>query len=550
MPAIVKVNVQLTQAPTPSTLQSTGAILSQGGTVTSPGTMTLLTQPSSLTPVLRGALAITGIVQTAGLATATTPAHGFTVGDTLLLLISGATPVAYNGIQNVTITTTTAFTFAVPSGTTTPATGTMVYTPEDVAELVSQVSTYFGQGGNTAVYVLELGPGNTNDGVAFLDTWIQNNPNGIAYGNGFYGFYGYLVPREWDGNGNFLALLAKFESPNAQTYFWVTTTLATYGKYTALMKCVIPLIESPVMGAYPANALTAIAYSSGAVTAATTTAHGITPGTWFQIAGVTPSGYNGWWQAQAGTTGTALIYNSGTALGSETVLGTLVGNLYSNAGTPSTEFSLAAAFNVAMSINPSALVPPFSYSFLFGVTPFPQLGTSALQTTLYNANISIVGTGAEGGISDAILVNGHTLDGNAYNFWYAIDWASININLNISNAVINGSNTSLAPLYLNQPGINTLQGVGAATISAGISAGLIFGSLIQTELSGPAFAAAIAAGTYNGYAVINAIPFPIYYTNNPGQYKTRTYQGYAVSFAPQNGFENITFNLNATTFVG
>jgi hypothetical protein len=237
MPAIVTVNVQLNEAPTPSILQGTGALLSQGGTNTSPGTRTLLTQPSSLTPFLSGSKALTGIVQTSGLATATTTSpHGFMVNDTLEITISGAVQAAYNGTFLCTVTTTTAFTFAVPTGTTSPATGTIVYTLEDVAELLAMTTSFFGQGGNTAVYVLELGVGNPTEGVAFLNAWIIANPRI---------FYGYLVPRTWDANAAFLAFLAQFNSPTAMTYFWVTTTVPTYGVYSALLKCVIPLIECP-----------------------------------------------------------------------------------------------------------------------------------------------------------------------------------------------------------------------------------------------------------------------------------------------------------------
>jgi hypothetical protein len=551
MPQIVTVNVSVQEAPTPDTLQSTYALLSQGGTTTTPGTMTLLTQPSSLTPVVTPAKAITSITQTGGVATVTAAAaHGFTIGDTIPLTIAGAVQSAYNGPVTVTVTTATEFTYAVPSGTTTPATGTITYIPSETAELLAMSTTWFGQNANTAVFVLELGPGSVNDGVAFLDTWIQNNPNGIAYGNGFFGFYGYVTPRHWDANANFLAFLAKFESTTAKTYFWVTTTLATYTAYTPQMKDVIALIESPAFGVWPANALTAISWSGGVVTATTTTAHGVAVGQWFQLSGTTPAGYNGFFQAQAGTTGETLVFNLATNPGSETILGTLLASQNANAGIPSTEFSIAAAANVAASFNPSAMVPPFSNSFLFGVTPFPTLGMSSLLTTLANANISVVGTGAEGGISTATLQSGHTLDGNTFNFWFAIDWTNITVHLNIANAVINGSNSNVAPLYDNQVGINTLQAVGAGTLSTGISAGLIFGTLMMTELPAAVFAANSNAGIYDGFAVINAVPFANYYALNPGQYKTGTYQGFAISMAPQQGFQNIVFNVQATQLVG
>jgi hypothetical protein len=548
---IVQVNVSIQEAPSPDSLQKSYALLSQGGTSTAPGTITLLTQPSSLTPFVTITKALSTLTQAAGLATATaTAAHGFTVGDTVPLTIAGATPVAYNGTFVCTITTTTAFTFAIASGTTTPATGTITYIAAETAELKAMTSTWFGQNANTPVYVLELGPGNVNDGVAFLSAWIIANPNGIAYGNGFWGFYGYVVPRHWDANTNFLALAATFQAPTLKTYFWVTTTLSTYSVYTPLYKCIEPLIESPVLDVFPANALTAISYTGGVVTATTTTAHGVSPGAWFQISGCLPIGYNGWWQAQAGTTGSTLVYNSTVADGSETTLGTLVGNLYANAGISTTEFSIAAAANRAASFDQSTMVPPFQNGFLFGVTPFPTMGMSALLTTLADANISVVGTAAQGGLSTATLQSGLTADGNTFNWWYAIDAANVNTNLAITNAVINGSNTNVAPLYDNQQGINTLQAVAASALSALISCGCIFGTLLQTELPAATFAANSNAGLYDGYCVINAVPFSNYYALNPGDYKIGRYAGFAVSMAPQQGFQNIVFNIQATQFVG
>lgn len=547
---IVQVNVSIQEAPSPDSLQKSYALLSQGGTSTAPGTITLLTQPSSLTPIVTIPKAVTSATQTTGVATiTTTAAHGFTVGDTVPLTLAGFTPAAYNGTFLCTITGAEAFTFPL-SGSPGAASVEGTYIEAETAELKAMVSTWFGQNANASVYVLELGPGNVNDGVAFLSAWITANPNGIAYPNGFWGFYGYLVPRHWDANTNFLALAATFEAPTAKTYFWVTTTLSTYSAYTPLLKCIVPLIESPTLDVFQANALTAISYSGGVVTATTTTAHGVAVGSWFQISGCVPIGYNGWWQAQAGTTGSTLVYNSATTIGAESALGTLVGNLYANVGIPSTEFSIAAAVNRAASFDQSSMVPPFQNGFLFGVTPFPTMGMSALLATLANANISVVGTAAQGGLSTATLQSGLTADGNTFNWWYAIDAANVNTNLALTNAVINGSNTNVAPLYDNQQGINTLQSVGASALSALISCGCIFGTLMQTELPDATFSANSNAGLYNGFCVINAVPFSNYYALNPSDYKIGRYAGFAVSMAPQQGFQNIVFNISATQFVG
>lgn len=547
--SIVTVNVTETQAPAPNNLQQVGAAVSQGATNTAPGTLTLLTQPSSLTPIINGANPVSGITQTAGTATLTaTNAHDIAVGDSAEIVVAGATPAAYNGTFLATATSTHAVTYAVPSGTSSPASGTIVYTLEDVGELVAMVTTFFAQGSVTPLYVFECGVGDPNDGVAFLQAWITANPLTV---------YAWLVPRTWDGNDNFIAMLGLYNATTALVYFWITTTLATYQNYTNLMKCARTVIEAPVYGTWTANALTAISYSGGVVTATTASVHGVAVGQWFQISGVTPTGYNGWWQAQVGTTGSTLVYDSPVALAGESALGTLVASYVSSPGIPATEFSMAAFFYVQLSYRPSSAfrVPPYAFSFLYGVTPFPNQGNSALLTTLRANFVNYVATGAEGGISNTMAVWGVGEDGTPLNFWWQIDWLNININLDISNAVINGSNNTQNPLYADQDGVDQLQAVGASTISSGITFGLIFGQVLLTSLDGPTFAQNSGMGLYDGYAVINAVPFATYYAASPSDYSPpggggAKYAGFSVSFSPQNGFTNIVFNLNATEFVG
>ena len=473
MPNIVQVNVTQTLAPIPATLQQSLAYVSQGGTNTSPGTATLMTGVSSLTAILQGAKSLSSITLSAGTATATaTAAHGFTIGDTLPLTIAGATPAGYNGTFLCTVTTTTQFTYAL-SGSLSTGTGAS-YTPEDVAELNAMITTHFAQGSQVGCYVLELGPGNANDGVTALTAYLTANPN-TNYTPGATGyFYGYVVPRYWDANANFLALIASYENPNSRTYFFVTTTLSTYTSYTALMKDVVTMIESPSLGVYGANALTAIAWSAGQVTATTTTAHGVVPGNWFSIAGNTPSGYNGTFLALPGTTGSTIIYNLAANPGTSSVLGTLQASLYANAAIPASEFSIAAAAYQYVVAKPAAAnkVAPFAFRFLFGVTPFPTRGNQSLLTTLKNANINIVLTGAEGGISTAILEWGTTQDGNDATYWYSADWVQINADIAVANAVINGSNNPQAPLYYDQTGINRLQNVVIGVMNSAVAFGL------------------------------------------------------------------------------
>lgn len=634
--SIVTVNVALQIPPTPPTLQKTGALISQGGTNTAPNTSSLLTQLSSLTPLLNGSKAITSMSWTSNVATVTTTVpHGFTIGDQVELTIAGVVssviPAGYNGTFNCLITGASAFTYALNANPGTVSTQG-VYTPEDVVELLAMATTFFSNGSNQSVYVLELGPGGPYDGVAALNAYITMNPNS-AYKPGYSGyFYSYLVPREWDANPAFLAFLQQFNSTTARTYFWVTTTLATYPLYNDLLKCVIPLIESPLLSAYPTNALTALSATQSTnvltaiscasvagvntvtatttsahgiepgdwftisgcspvgyngffqaiggttgstlvylvaanpgtetvlgelviaapyVTASTTTAHGVVPGDWFQLAGNLPVVYNGWFLALPGTTGETLVFNTQSTPGSETQLGTLVANYFANGGIPPTEFSLASGLYVTLNYAPNATnkVTPFAFSFLFGVTPFPTAGNSALQTILKAANVNVVGTGAEGGISNAIMLWGTTADGNDFTYWYSVDWVQINIDVNVANAVINGSNNPINPLYYNQQGINVLQAVAADTINSGVSFGLVLGLPVQTALDATTLDTNLNNGVYAGQTVINAIPFLLYSELNPGDYKIGQYAGFAIVYVPARGFIHIVFNVVVTEFV-
>lgn len=548
---IVQTNVTQQVAPTPATLQKTGALISQGATTLTPGTSALLTQFADLTPLLKGSATLASLTWATNVVTATaSAAHGITIGDTAWITISGVVPAAYNGTFLCTATTSTAFTYALgtnPGTETTPG----VYTLEDVAELTEMATTFFAMGSGQGVYVLELGVGSPTDGADALTAYIAANLN-TNYKPGANGyFYAYLIPRTWDGNAAFLSLVADYEAPTARTYFFVTTTLSTYKAYTAQMKDVLTFIESPMMAAYPSNTLTALAWSSGVVTATTTTAHGVSPGDWFQIVGCTPTGYNGWWQAVAGTTGTTLMWDITSNPGTESALGSLVANYATNAGISSTEFTAAAAMWVVLNYSPGPAnrVPPYAFSFLFGVTAWPTKGLDALMATLNTANVNIVITGAEGGISNTMLVWGRTMDGNQFNYWYATDWAQINLDLNTANAVINGSNNTINPLYYNQPGINALQLVAANTMQDAVTFGLANGNVVMTNYDAVAFSAAVAAGTFAGQIVVNAVPFVDYLTAVPGDYAKGNYAGFSVILIPQLGFQTIIYNLLVTQFV-
>lgn len=453
-PNIITVSASVVSAPAPSTLQSTGAAISQGATTLSSGSDALLTELSDLTAILSAPLASSSLQWSGGTVLVTTAAAipGLTTGDTFVTSIAGVTPAGYNGTFLATVTGSNTFTYPLasnPTSETVPGT----YTPPNQGELISMVTTFYAQGSSQSVYVLELGAGDATSGPAALGTWITANP-------GF--FYSYLVPRSWDGSAGLLALIAQYETPTSKTYFFTTTTLGTYSSYTGVMKNVLAEVEAP--------------------------------------------------------------------------------------GIPLTEFSLAADFQHTLSYAPSPTnkMTPNSFAPLFGVTPYPAKGNNSLFTTLLNANINYVGTGAQGGVSGTILYEGTTADGKDFMWWYAADWTQINIALDLANAIITQSQNKINPLVYNQAGINTLQDTAVQTLQTGVSYGLLNGSVTQTALDQATFTQNLDNGVYAGQNVINAIPFSIYTAANPSDYGEGLYAGFTAVAIPQTGFKQIVFALLLT----
>lgn len=537
---IVSVNVNVLAAPTPATLQKTGAFISQGATNTTPGTKSLLTQLSDLTPLLKGALALTSLAWSGGVVTATAAApHGLTNGDTLPITIAGETPAAYNGTFTATVTGASTFTYPLASNPGAQSVAG-VYTLEDVAELTAMATTFFAQGAQQSVYVLELGSGNASDGVTFLTAWIAANP-GV--------FYSYLVPRYWDGNASFLTMLSQFTGTTKKTYFFVTSSLQNWQLYGAY-KSAIVMIEAPAYGVWPANVLTALSQSGGDGTATTTTAHGVVPGQYFTLSGNTPAAWNGTYLALLGTTGSTLKFAVSSSIGAESVLGSLAASQYSSAGVPATELSHAADFWVTLNYKPSSAnrVTPLNLSYLFGVTAFPTQGNAALLSALNTANINVVGTGAQGGISSTILIGGNVMDGKPFNYWYSVDWVQINVPRNITAALIAGANNPQNPVYFNQPGINGLQQVAVSTMNQGITNGLVLNPVKVTTLNALDFQTALDADTFSGFSVVNAEPFADYVAENPADYPAGVYDGFSIDYTPLIGFESITVNISVSQF--
>ncbi|HDL7647648.1 TPA: hypothetical protein PXO92_004350 [Yersinia enterocolitica] len=189
---------------------------------------------------------------------------------------------------------------------------------------------------------------------------------------------------------------------------------------------------------------------------------------------------------------------------------------------PTTNAAAAAMWNF-VSASPSEInkVPPMAFRYLQAVNA--HKGKQSILSTMTKQNINYVDTGAEGGISNTILVQGVTSDGNDMTYWYSVDWVQINVDMQLANTVINGSNNPINPLYYNQDGIDRLQQVAQGLFNTGVSYGLV-----------------------NGQPVVNAVPFRTYIKNNPNDYGIGRYAGLSAVYTPMRGFVEIIFNINVT----
>ncbi len=189
---------------------------------------------------------------------------------------------------------------------------------------------------------------------------------------------------------------------------------------------------------------------------------------------------------------------------------------------PATNAAAAAMWNL-VSASPSEInkVPPMAFRYLQAVNA--NKAKASILATLAKQNVNYVDTGAEGGISNTILVKGVTGDGNDMTYWYSVDWVQINVDLQLANAVINGSNNPINPLYYNQDGIDRLQQKAQGVFNTGISYGLV-----------------------NGPAPVSAISYKTYIKDNPNDYGIGRYAGLSATYTPMRGFVAITFNINVT----
>ena len=151
-----------------------------------------------------GTVSITSITQTGGIATATVASTASLLSGQNLI-ISGATPSAYNGLVNIVVASGTTFTYSVPGGTTSPATGTITYIRPllHTVELLGIIKTFL----TTNATLAALTPPQTwtanrdtftptiaqktltlsSNSAAIADREVQLQWNGLAGTDNYYG---------------------------------------------------------------------------------------------------------------------------------------------------------------------------------------------------------------------------------------------------------------------------------------------------------------------------------------------------------------------------
>jgi hypothetical protein len=250
--AIVTVTVATVQAPTPNTYQQCGCLVSFGATTLAAQDVQMLTQISDLIGVTGDVTQPGVIIQpdevvsaawAAGVLTVTTtnalPAS-WQVGNNPNVVLAGFDPPSIDGYYQGTVTGTNEFTVPIttsPGTINTPGT----FQPGDAVELSQMATTFFSQGNNSVVWVLECGAGlDMTSESSSLNTWLTSNPKT---------FYGYLLPRRFGATSAGITaiepILKQYQAPDKMTYFWLTVVDATMSTLGSAYKDVIQFIEAP-----------------------------------------------------------------------------------------------------------------------------------------------------------------------------------------------------------------------------------------------------------------------------------------------------------------
>jgi hypothetical protein len=551
---IVTVNVSTILAPAVPTYQQTGALVSFGGTNLTPNSSAFLTQFSDLTPLLRNGGGISAAVWAGATGTITAASYNAGTGlvtltvtgtlpvsspNTFTTTITGLVPAALNGQVLATVVSATSITYplAVAPGTITTPTGNWNY-GQVTATINGTLPTYVTVGSSIHLLINGLLPIAYNGEVTALVVSATSISYPLAANPGT------ATPPVL---GNWQIYNTNQINAQASTWFRQGSGVGAY---------VLELGYQPTFAAE----ITAI---ETWLTNSPLSYYGyLLPDYWGSIANI-PAAltmYNQFTNPEAMTYFWTTIDLGAVGMIANTVKSVV--QLVESPGVKNarklstvgnyTEFTLAAMFFWGMQFKATSVtrVSPMCFKFVFGVTAYPTSGNGPVLVTFKTNNVNYIQTGAEGGIAFTNVYQGVTADGKDYfNWWWTIDWVQIQINIDLSNAIINGSNNPLAPLYYNQPGINTLQAVLAGTMQRGVGYGMVLGVVNQTEYNSTDLSAAIAQNVFTGTCNVNAVPFIPYSIQNPSDYGDGEYDGLSTLFIPSRGFVHILVQVVATDIV-
>lgn len=515
-PQIVDLNAIVTQAPTPSQLQQSGALVSFGGTTLATNNYQFCANLATVQSLLSGSGNHTELNNEA----MTFFAQGNSAGVSLLELGAVSGVDAQIAALQAWITTHQIpqifYAYLVPANF------------DSSKDQVGSVTITSAGSGYTAPPVVTFSaPGS---GVTALGTsTIQNGAvTAVTITN--------------PGSGYTVAPTATFAAPSGTTA--LATSVITGGAVTSTV------ITNPGAGYTTIPTVTFSAPDTGVTATGTAViTNGVLTSIVITLAG---SGYTGaptvTVSAPSGTTATGTVNLS-------SALAVMAANYESPTGktyffvsastsdltdyaniksifavvpsilAPSTEFTAAAPFYQWLVNNPQASnrLAPMGYRYMFGVTPWIESQNQVTLTNILSLYGNYIGTGAEGGISNMTLFKGTMMDGNQASFWYGIDWIQIQIKQALAAAIINGSNRN-PPLEYDPAGIRTLREIAQGVVNTARQFGC--------ALSG----------------TVTAIPFGTYIRQNPGDYTAGVYNGLSATVTGPSGFLTITFNLDAVQF--
>lgn len=241
----------------------------------------------------------------------TTSAHNLAVGDRIT--VSGITPSGYNGTYIVTAVTTNNISYLnATTGSQTVAGAVNVDAQFSVTA----------RSGATVPIIIRGGGFNVD-----LQRWYTSSNALAAIINPYGSLVGYASANGFfSDNGNNYILRTVGATDQRGNAFLVQNVSGTNLAGFNAQGQIFTGSTTPIQGSTTVAINTQTPTGTTNITITTAAAHGILVGQTVVIAGITPSGYNGTWTAQSGTTGSTLVVNIGSNPGAITVAGTVTQN--------------------------------------------------------------------------------------------------------------------------------------------------------------------------------------------------------------------------------